>query len=115
MIRRLAVPARSAMYVRYPAKCGHLLGQVSDLLGDQPCLLVVNQRLVIAFRALIDCANIAKYVGFIREIADVTIYHKRPLASGKPLLIAALVTVDAADIVIQDCLVLRAAYLAKNL
>ena len=81
MIKRLAVLARSATHVGYPAKCDHLLRQIPDLLGDQSRLLVMNQRLIVAPRALINGANVIEHVGFIREIADITVYGQRPAVS----------------------------------
>ena len=45
VIKCFGVPARSAMYVGNHAKCDQLLGQVPDLLGNQPRFLVMNKRL----------------------------------------------------------------------
>jgi len=84
MIKRLAVLARSAAHVGYPAKGDQLLGQIPDFLSDQSCLLVMNQRLIVALRALVNGANVIEHVGFIREIADITVYGECPSASSKP-------------------------------
>src|ERR1035438_9833413 len=113
MIKSLVVPARSATHVGYPAKRDHLLGQVSDLLGDHLRLLVIDQRLVVALRALINGADVIEHVGFIWEIADVTVYGESPPVSGEPVLITALVIVDASYIMIENRLVLRSAYLTE--
>jgi hypothetical protein len=113
MIKRLAVLPRSATHVGYPANCDHLLGQIPDLLGDQSCLLVMNQRLIVALRALVNGANVIEHVSFIREIADITVYGERPPASSKPFLVTALVMVDAANVMVQNRFVLRSAYLTE--
>jgi hypothetical protein len=56
MIKCPAVLVRSATHVGHPAKCDYLLGQIPDLLSDQSRLLVMNQRLVVALRALVKVA-----------------------------------------------------------
>src|SRR5262249_55252861 len=63
MIESLAVPARPAMHVRRPAQRDHLLGQVSDLLGDQSCLLMINQRLAVVFCLLVDGSDVIEHIG----------------------------------------------------
>jgi hypothetical protein len=113
VIKRFAIPARSAMYVGNPAKCDQLLGQVPDLLGDQPRLLVMNKRLVVACRALVNGTNVIEHVGLIRQVADVTVYGECPPTGSKPFGVAALVMVDAANVLVQDRLVLRSAYLTE--
>src|SRR5580692_9901881 len=109
MIKRLAVPASSAPDVGYPPKRDHLLGQAADLLGNRSRLLVMNQRLVKARRALVNGADVIEHIRFIREIADVTVDREGPPARSETLLVTALVMVDAANIVIQDRLALRGA------
>ena len=75
----------------------------------------MNKRLVVARRALIDGTNVIEHVRLIREIADVTVYCECPPVSSKAFLVAALVMVDAANVVIQNCFVLRSAKLAEYL
>src|ERR1022692_4309251 len=82
IIKRLAVLAGSATHVGYPANCDHLLGQIPDLLGDRSRLLVINECLVIALRALVNGANVIKHVGLIREIPDIAVYGECSPAGG---------------------------------
>src|SRR6204780_1066794 len=113
MLPRLVVPARPAVHVGYPAQRHHLLGQVPDLRGDQPGPLVVNQRLVIASRALENAADVNENVGFIGKIPDAAVYGQRPPVGGKGLFAIALVMVNAANALIQDRLTLGGAYLIE--
>src|SRR5262249_61321064 len=85
-----------------------------DLLSDQPCLLVMNKRLVVALRVLIDGADVVEHVRFVRKVADAAVDDERPAAGGKALLEAALVVVDGADVVVQDRLVPGSAYLQED-
>ncbi len=76
---------------------------------------MMNKCLVVARRALVDSADVIEHVGFTRQVADVPVYRKGPAAGRQCFGVAALVAVDAADVVVQDRLVLRSAYLTKDL
>ena len=115
MIKRFAVPARSAIYVGNHAKGDQLLGQVPNILGDQTRPLMMNKCLVVARGTLVDGADVIEHLGFMRQVADVPVYRECPPAGSQCFLVAALVAVDAADVLVQDRLVLRSAYLTKYL
>ena len=73
----------------------------------------MNQRLIPAAGVLVNGADVIEYVGFIREIADIAVYRQCLPASSKPVFITALIMVDASNVVVQDRLVLRPAYLTE--
>src|ERR1700733_7965301 len=106
MIKCLAVPARSAVYVGDSPQRYQLLGRVPDFLGNQACLLVMCQRLVVTRPALIDGADVVEHVSLVREVADVTVDRECPPAGGERFGIAALVVVHGANVVVKDRLVL---------
>ena len=68
---------------------------------------------MVALRSLINGADVIEYIGFIGEIADITVYGEGPPVSSESFLIAALVIVDASYIMIENRLVLGPAYLTK--
>src|SRR5208283_3368930 len=110
MIKRFGVSPRSAMYVGNHAKGDQLLGQVPDIFGDQARSLMINKRLVVTCRALVDGTDVIEHLGFIRQVAYVTVYRERLPVGSECFLVAAFVTVDAANVLVQDRLGLRAAY-----
>src|SRR6266571_4605984 len=98
------------MYVGDPANGDQLLGKVPDVLGDLPRLLVMNKRLVVAGRALVNSTYLVEHIGFIREVADVTVNRECAPAGGQCFLMAALVMMDGANVLVENRLALRSAY-----
>src|SRR5437899_9377606 len=76
---------------------------------------MINQRLVMALGGAVQGADVAEQVGLVGQVTDVTVDGERPPVRGKPFLETALVVIDGAYVVIQDCLVLRAADLPEYL
>ncbi len=109
----LAVPAGSPAYAGYPAQGGGLLVQVPDLLGDRLCFLVADQRLVETLRALVNRTDFVEDASLIKEITDIMVDGEATPVSGERVFVAPLVMIDGPDIVVQDRLVLRAAYLPE--
>src|SRR5262249_61694012 len=64
-------------------------------------------------RVVRDAADAVQPARFARKVADAGIDDQRPPAGGKALLEAAVVMVDGADVVVQDRLVPRSAYLQE--
>src|ERR1700722_135331 len=112
-IGSFAVPPGSAAYAGYPAQGGGLLVQISDLLGDRLCFLVADQRLVETLRALVNRTGFVEDAGLIKEMAKGMVDGEAVPVSGERVFVAPLVMIDSPDVVVQDRLVLRPAYLAE--
>ena len=85
VFERCAVLTSSPMEIGDTAERDHLLGYVSDFLRDQPRFLIVDQRLIEAFRGLVDLADRVEHLRFVRQIAQVTVDGQGSAVRGETL------------------------------
>src|SRR6266568_4536233 len=71
--------------------------------------------LLVRLCLFINGSDVVEHVGLVWEFADATVDGQCLPVSSETFLIAAFVTVDTANILIQDRLVLCATYLSENL
>jgi hypothetical protein len=74
---------------------------------------MTDQRLVVALRVLVKSAYVVEDISFIGDIADVVVDSEGTPIGSEPFFVTSLVMIDGTYVVIQDRLVLRAAYLTE--
>jgi len=72
------------------------------------------QRLLVAILILVDASHGREHVSLVGQVAELPVDGAGLLVRGKSLFVAAVVVIDAADIVMEDRQILSAVYLGED-